>query len=136
MFTIVTTNAYSLIGENESRIEARYGKSLGNIPTEAFGPVRGFMATGHVIGVAFVNGVSSMEMFSNNDQSDMPATQIDNFLKANGPGEWKVESTNNPNWKRWRRADGALVAIYDTKRHFLYINSKTFYEAQGAKAEK
>jgi hypothetical protein len=136
LFAAVSTNAYSLIGENESQIVARYGNSLGDIPTEAFGSVRGFMATGHVIGVAFVNGVSSMEMFSNNDQSDMSATQIDKFLKANGPGEWKVELTNNANWKRWRRADGALIAIYDTNRHFLYINSKTFYEAQGAKAEK
>jgi hypothetical protein len=34
------------------------------------------------------------------------------------------------------RVDGTLVGLYDAKRHFLYISSKSFYDAQGAKLEK
>ena len=109
---------------------------LGDIPTEAFGSVRGFMATGYVVGIAIVDGVSSMEMFSKNNRSEMTPTEIETLLKANGPGEWISESISKPNWKRWRRVDGTLVGLYDAKRHFLYISSKSFYDAQGAKLEK
>ena len=62
--------------------------------------------------------------------------EIGTLLKANGTGEWISESINQPNWKRWRRVDGTLVGLYDAKRHFLYISSKSFYDAQGAKLEK
>ena len=109
---------------------------MGDIPTEAFGSVRGFMATGYVVGIAIVDGVSSMEMFSKNNRSEMTPTEIETLLKANGPGEWISESISKPNWKRWRRVDGTLVGLYDAKRHFLYISSKSFYDAQGAKLKK
>lgn len=133
VFATFIMTASGRIGETEEKILARYGKSIGDIPTEAFGKVRGFMQPGYLVGVAFVDGLSDMEMFSKNDQSDMTATEIENFLKANGAGEWKAEQTGKPNWKRWRREDDALVALYDTARHFLYINSKKFFDAQGKK---
>ena len=134
VFVFIMT-ASARIGETEAQVVARYGPSIGDIPTQAFGKVRGFMQVGHVVGVAFVNGVSEMEMFSKNDQSEMTPGEIEKFLKANGPGEWKVEETGKPNWKRWRRDDAALVALYDITRHFLYINSKKFFEAQRDKLE-
>ena len=129
-------NASARIGESEEKIAARYGNSIGDIPTETFGKVRGFMQPGYLVGVAFVDGLSDMEMFSKNDQSEMTATEIDNLLKTNGAGAWKAEETGKPNWKRWRRADGALVALYDSARHFLYIDSKKFFDAQRAKLGK
>jgi hypothetical protein len=130
LFAALIMNAAGRIGETEAQISVRYGESIGDIPTEAFGKVRGFMQPGYLVGVAFVNGLSDMEMLSKNDQSEMTALEIENFLKANGAGEWKTEQTGKPNWKRWRRQDGALVALYDTGRHFLYINSKKFFDAQ------
>lgn len=136
LFAVFITNASARIGESEEKIAARYGDSIGDIPTETFGKVRGFMQPGYLVGVAFVDGLSDMEMFSKNDQSEMSASEIENFLKGQGAGEWKPEETGKPNWKRWRRADGALVALYDTARHFLYINSKKFFDAQRAKLEK
>lgn len=136
LFVIFSSPAHAVIGETESQIAKRYGKTIGDIPTEAFGPCRGFMLPGYVVGVALMNGVSSMEMFSKNDQSEMTPKEIETLFKANGPGEWKSEPMSQPNWKRWRRDDGALVGLYDAKRHFLYINSKAFYDAQGAKIEK
>jgi hypothetical protein len=66
----------------------------------------------------------------------MAPAEIETLLKANGPGEWISESISKPNWKRWRRVDGTLVGLYDAKRQFLYIGSKSFYDAQGAKLEK
>ena len=130
LLAAVITTASARIGETEAQISARYGASVGDIPTETFGKVRGFMQSGYLVGVAFVNGVSDMEMFSKTDQSEMTAGEIENFLKANGAGEWKAEETGKPDWKRWRREDDALVALYDTTRHFLYINSKKFFDAQ------
>ena len=136
LVVVTASTAHALIGETESQLTKRYGDSLGDIPTEAFGSVRGFMATGYVVGIAIIDGVSSMEMFSKNNRSEMTPTEIETLLKANGPGDWISESISKPNWKRWRRVDDTLVGLYDAKRHFLYISSKPFYDAQGAKLEK
>jgi hypothetical protein len=128
--------AFAKIGETEGAISARYGQSLGDIPTAAFGKVRGFQSSGYVIGVKFVNGVSVMEMFSKTNQSDMSAAEIDKLLKIDREGAWKAElMTGRPAWRRWRQEDAGLVALYDAARHFLYINSKQFYDDQGKKIE-
>jgi cell division septation protein DedD len=124
------------IGESEAAIEGRYGKSFGQIPTSTFGVVTGFIAGGYVIGVKFVDGVSEMEMFSKGNQSDMPASEIDRLLKKNSAGDWKAELTGKPHWRRWRRDDASAVALYDAARHFLYINSKNFYEIKGQQIEQ
>jgi hypothetical protein len=128
------TIACARIGETEEEISARYGKSIGDIPTETFGKMRGFIWSGYVVGIAFVNGRSEMEMFSKSDQSDMMASEIEKLLKANAE-EWKAEPTGKPNWRRWRQGEFGVVALYDAGRHFLYINSKQFYEKQLKKIE-
>ena len=124
------------VGESEAAIEERYGKSFGQIPTNTFGVVSGFIAGGYVVGVKLVDGTSEMEMFSKGDRSDMPASEIDRLLKKNSPGEWKAELTGKPHWRRWRRDDGTAVALYDAARHFLYISSKNFYEIKGQQIEQ
>jgi len=132
----LTTIASARIGETEHEISTRYGQSVGDISTEAFGKVRGFKLTNYVVAVKLVDGRSHMEMCSKNDQSDLSASEIEKLLRENGAGEWKAELiTGKPGWRRWRREDGALVALYDAGRHFLYINSKQFYEDQGNKIE-
>jgi hypothetical protein len=120
-----------MIGETEAQISARYGTSIGDMSTAAFGSVRGYMTPGCVVGVKLVDGISQMEMISKNDQSDISPAEIEGFLKSHGADmDWNVDPFK-PTWKRWRTHDGSLVAVYDTARHFLYINSKKFYEAQG-----
>jgi hypothetical protein len=136
VFVALTTIASARIGETEDEISTRYGQSVGDISTEAFGKVRGFMSVNYLVAVKLVDGRSQMEMFSKNDQSDLSAGEIEKLLRENGAGEWKAELiTGKPGWRRWRREDGALVALYDAGRHFLYINSKQFYEDQGKKIE-
>jgi len=111
---------------------ARYGQSIGDIPTETFGPVRGFALREYLVGVKFLNGTSAMEMVSRNDQAEIKPQEIDALLKKHGADvEWKVDKFEKPDWKRWRTQDGSLVAVYDSKRHFLYVNSKEFYNEQG-----
>jgi hypothetical protein len=120
------------IGETEAQVMARYGQSIGDIPTEAFGPVRGFALREYLVGVKFLNGASAMEMVSRNDQAEIKPQEIDALLKKHGADvEWKVDEFEKPDWKRWRTQDGSLVAVYDSKRHFLYVNSKEFYNEQG-----
>src|SRR3989441_10574882 len=131
VFAALATITSASIGEDEAAISARYGKSIGDIPTEGFGIMRGFISAGHVVGVKLVNGVSEMEMFSKADESDMSASEIESLLKGNGAGEWKAEQTGKPKWRRWQREDRAMVALYDTMRHFLYISSRKFYDEQG-----
>jgi hypothetical protein len=120
------------IGETEAQVMARYGQSIGDIPTETFGPVRGFALREYLVGVKFLNGTSAMEMVSRNDQAEIKPQEIDALLKKHGADvEWKVDKFEKPDWKRWRTQDGSLVAVYDSKRHFLYVNSKAFYNEQG-----
>ena len=120
------------VGETEAQVMARYGQSIGDIPTETFGPVRGFALREYLVGVKFLNGTSAMEMVSRNDQVEIKPQEIDALLKKHGADvEWKVDKFEKPDWKRWRTQDGSLVAVYDSKRHFLYVNSKAFYNEQG-----
>jgi hypothetical protein len=130
------SRSFANVGESEAAVEDRYGKSFGQIPTNTFGVVHGFVALGYVIGVKFVDGTSEMEMFSKANQADLPASEIDKLLKGNSPGVWKAELTGKPQWRRWRRDDGSAVALYDATRHFLYINSKNFYEVKGQQIEQ
>jgi len=132
----VTSPCFANVGESEAAIGERYGKSFGQIPTKTVGGLIGLVAGGYVVGVKFVDGVSEMEMFAKGDRSDMPASEIDRLLKKNSAGEWKAELTGKPNWRRWRRDDGSAVALYDAVRHFLYINSKNFYEVKGEQIEQ
>ena len=120
------------IGETEAQVMARYGQSIGDIPTETFGPVRGFALREYLVGVKFLDGTSAMEMVSRNDQAEIKPQEIDALLKKHGAEmEWKVDKFEKPDWKRWRTQDGSLVAVYDSKRHFLYVNSKEFYNEHG-----
>ena len=120
------------VGETEAQVVARYGQSIGDIPTATFGPVRGFALREYVVGVKFLNGSSAMEMISRNDQAEIKPQEIDALLKKHGADvEWKVDKFEKPDWKRWRTQDGSLVAVYDSKRHFLYVNSKAFYNEHG-----
>ena len=108
------------IGETEAQVMARYGESIGDIPTETFGPVRGFALREYLVGVKFLNGISAMEMISRNDQAEIKPQEIDALLKKHGADvEWKVDKFEKPDWKRWRNQDGSLVAVYDSKRHFF-----------------
>ena len=133
--TALLQTASATVGENESQIEARYGKPFNDIGTETFGLVRGFMSDRYVIGVKFIDGNSQMEMFSRKDQADLPASEIDHLLKETGAADWKAEQTNNPRWRRWRRSDNAAVALYDAIRHFLYVSSSKFFNDQLHKLE-
>jgi len=120
------------IGETEAQVMARYGQSIGDISTETFGPVRGFALREYLVGVKFLNGTGAMEMISRNDQAEIKLQEIDALLKKHGADvEWKVDKFEKPDWKRWRTQDGSLVAVYDSKRRFLYVNSKAFYNEQG-----
>ena len=126
------TSAWARIGESEAQIAARYGTSIGDIPTETFGPVRGYLIPGFIVGVKLVDGVSQMEMLAKTDKSEMSAIELAGLFKTHGADvQWNPDPFDRPNWRRWRTQDGSHVAVYDMRRHFLYINSRKFYEEMG-----
>ena len=135
VMVLVPIGTRANIGENQAEVDARYGKTLGDVNTSGFGVMRGYSSPEYVIAVKLIDGASEMEMISKSNQSDMSASEIERWLKANGTGEWKAEPTGNPRWRRWRRADQDAVALYDAMRHFLYVSSTRFYDAQLGKAE-
>ena len=104
LLMILAPACFGNVGDSEAMIESRYGKNFGQVPTNTFGVVTGFIAGGYVIGVKFVDGVSEMEMFSKGNQADLAASEIDRLLKKNSPGEWKPELTGKPQWRRWVRS--------------------------------
>ena len=63
LLAVGMTISSARIGETEAQISTRYGASVGDVQTQAFGKVRGFILAGYVVGIAFVNGISHMEMF-------------------------------------------------------------------------
>src|SRR3977135_926845 len=105
-----TTMASARIGETEAQIAARYGQTIGDVPTAVFGPTRGFLRPGYVVGVKFVHGISAMEMITKNDQSAMTPEEIATLLTIHGVAAlWQRDTWNRPDWQRWRMQDGALV---------------------------
>lgn len=135
-FVALTAITSARIGESEAQLTTRYGKSIGDVPTQAFGTVRGFLSQRYLVGVAFVNGVSDMEMFSKADQSELTPQELEDFMKFHGEGiGWRPFLADQIGWKRWHRQDGAMVALYDVNRHFLYVCSQKFFAAQGKKLE-
>ena len=102
-FLLLSASATPLlgnIGDSPAQAENHYGKTIGDIPTSTFGVMSGFVSSGYVIGVKFIDGVSEMEMFSKSNQSDMAASEIDKLLKSNSDGTWKAELTGKANWRR------------------------------------
>jgi hypothetical protein len=128
----VAAPAYARVGETEARIGARYGASIGDVPTEAFGTMRGFALPGFVVGVKLVGGQSVMEMISRNDRAAMPTGEIEGLLdELGGRAGWIADASfAQPGWRRWLGAAGRLVAVYDTTRHVLYVSTREFYEGQ------
>jgi len=55
---------------NGSTDHGAIGQSIGDIPTETFGPVRGFALREYLVGVKFLTA-PPMEMVSRNDQVEI-----------------------------------------------------------------
>ena len=64
LVVVTASTAHATHWRNRISTYQALRRFLGRYSHEAFGSVRGFMATGYVVGIAIVDGVSSMEMFS------------------------------------------------------------------------
>ena len=113
---------FARVGENETEVEARYGKPGKDMGTQDNVHQVGYMAQGFMILVDFVNGVSQREGFANPDTSPLSNEAIEQILKLNTPEGEKWRQGQAPSGeKAWRRNDEKVVAICPPPGVFLFV---------------
>jgi hypothetical protein len=131
---LATSNAFARIGETENEIEARYGKPI-VADTEDF---RGhrlilFRTNGMEIGVAFRDGKSAMEIYSNQDKSHISANEIQLLLGANAAGGKWTKSEYVP---MWNLSSEDRVALLTADGRKFSVCLKDYVEVSKAAGEK
>jgi hypothetical protein len=117
------------IGEDEKRIEVRYGhpgKDFGN-----HGNVHevGYMSVGFMILVDFVNSVSQREGFAKPDTSPLTDQDIKNILALSAPeGTTWQEGPAKGGDKLWKRSDHKAIAVLPAQGTFLFVQDINFVQ--------
>jgi hypothetical protein len=119
---VFASGSFARVGENETEIEARYGKPGKDMGTQDNVHQVGYMAQGFMILVDFVGGVSQREGFANPDTSPLSNEAIEQILKLNTPEGEKWRQRQEPSGeKSWRRTDEKVVAICPPPGVFLFV---------------
>ena len=142
---LICSSANARIGENESQIEARYGKPFKTF-TAAEPPrpalKKMYKSDGIVIIVSYLNGVSESEYYSK-PHAKIDRTKVETLLKANAHGkEWKqiprghsMYSSKGQRWMPGEISMSSTLADYNEVRGQLHILTKTYLDTTTA-AEK
>jgi hypothetical protein len=126
---VLAATGFGRIGENEKEIEARYGKAGKDLGTRGAIHEVGYMFSGYMILVDFVNGISKREGFANPDTSPLSADAIKQILA--------MSSADGTNWQEqpavgedrsWRCSDNSAIAIFPARGKFLFIQDVSFVQ--------
>jgi hypothetical protein len=142
---LIWSSANARIGENQSQIEARYGKPVkifaaAEPPRPALKKM--YKSDGIVIIVGFLNGVSESEYYSK-PNAKIDRTEVETLLQANAQGkEWKqiprghsMYSSKGQRWMLGEISMSSTLADYNEVRGRLHILTKTYLDTTTA-AEK
>jgi len=139
---LICSSANARIGENESQIEARYGKPFKTF-TAAESPrpavKKMYKSAGIVILVSFLNGVSESESYAKPD-AKINRTEVETILQANAQGkEWKeiprghpIYSSKGPRWMLGEISMSSTLADYDEVEGRFHILTKAYLDATTA----
>jgi hypothetical protein len=122
--------ASARIGDDETQIEARYGKPGKDLGTQGGLHEVGYMANGFMILVDFVNGISQREGFANPDTSALKPEAVEQILimSAVEGTKWQELSGAQAGDRSWRRSDGKVVAVFPTRGTFLFVQDVNFVQ--------
>ena len=124
---IFMASGFGAIGDDEKKIEARYGQPGKDLGTHGEVHSVGYAAGGFVIVVDFVKGISQREAFANPDTSALTPEAIQKILYVCGTEGTKWdEKPGEAGEKNWLRSDNKAVAILPTPGKFLYVQDVTF----------
>jgi hypothetical protein len=125
----LASTGFARIGEDEKQIETRYGKAgkdLGN-----HGEVRevGYVSSGFMIVVSFVNGISQREGFTKPDTTPLSDQNIKDILSMSAAdGTTWQEGQSQGGDKMWARSDKKAVAIFPSMGKFLFVQDVNFVQ--------
>jgi len=136
---LLCASAFARIGETEDEIRARYGKPVNEDRAQPPIVERGYLTSGMIVVVMFIDGKSEAEMFmkaKNFDQLSDEEVQL--LLKANSNGkEW----TDAPTGalisfdQVWRIPDLDRTAQFSKLERKLIVCSGKYLAAQKAQKE-
>jgi hypothetical protein len=125
----LAASGFARIGDDEKQIESRYGKAgkdLGN-----HGEVRevGYVSSGFMIVVSFVNGISQREGFTKPDTTPLSDQNIKDILSMSAAdGTTWQEGQSQGGDKMWARSDKKAVAIFPSMGKFLFVQDVNFVQ--------
>ena len=117
------------IGDDEKKIEARYGKPGKDMGTHGEVHSVGYSAGGFLIVVDFVNGISQREGFANPDTSPLTPEAIQQILYVSGTEGTKWdEKPGEGGDKTWSRSDNKVIAILPAMGKLLFVQDVNFVQ--------
>lgn len=126
---IFAASGFSAVGDDEKKIETRYGKPGKDFGTHGEVHSYGYSAGGFVIVVDFLKGVSTREAFANPDTSPLTPEAIQQILYVNGTEGTKWEEKPGEGGdKNWLRSDNKAVAIFPAQGKFLFVQDVDFVQ--------
>jgi hypothetical protein len=129
VWVVLAGTGFGRIGEGQKQIEARYGKPGKDLGIHAQVHEFGYMSSGFMILVDFVNGISQREGFANPDTSALSADAIRQILALSAAEGTKWEQAPAIGEDRsWRRSDSKAVAIFPALGKFLFIQDVSFVQ--------
>ena len=125
----LTASGFGRIGEDEKQVEARYGKAGKDLGNHGEVHEVGYVSSGFMIVVDFVNGISQREGFTKPDTSSMTDQNIKDILAISAAdGTTWQEGQSQGGDKMWARSDKKVVAIFPSMGKFLFVQDVNFVQ--------
>lgn len=123
----LSATVFARIGEDEKQIETRYGKARKDLGSHGEVHEVGYISSGFMILVDYVNGISQREGFTKPDTSPLTEQNMKDILAMSAAeGTTWVEAAASNGDKSWDRSDNKVKAILPAMGKFLFIQDVGF----------
>jgi hypothetical protein len=123
------TTGFGRVGEDPKQIEARYGQAGKDLGERGNVHEVGYMSSGFLILVSYVNGISQREGFTKPDHAPLTPEAIQQILAMSAAdGTNWVEKPGEGGDKAWARSDAKAIAIFPAMGKFLFVQDINFVQ--------